>query len=50
MILLLVTVVAVVVAVMLPVYLCARYLEWRAWDTDRRTARLRTRRLWSDGR
>lgn len=44
MILLLVTVVAVVLAVLVPVYACARYFEWRAWDTDRRIQRLRDRR------
>lgn len=38
--------VAVIVAVILvPVVLIAKYLEWRAWDTDRRIERLRVRRM-----
>jgi hypothetical protein len=37
--------IAGILVVLVPVFLCAKYLEWRAWDTDRRVARLRQRRL-----
>lgn len=33
-----------ILAVLIPVYACARYLEWRAWDNERRIQRLRDRR------
>lgn len=44
MIVLLLIVAAVVLALLIPVLIVARYLEWRAWDNDRRIARLRARR------
>ena len=34
-----------VLAVLAPCYVTARYLEWRAWDADRRIQRMRARRL-----
>lgn len=34
-----------ILLVLVPVVACAKYLEWRAWDADRRIARLRSRRL-----
>ena len=36
--------IAGILIVLLPVVAVAKYLEWRAWDTDRRVARLRERR------
>lgn len=35
---------AVVLAVLIPCYVTARYLAWRAWDADRRIMRLEERR------
>jgi hypothetical protein len=37
--------IAGILIVLVPVVLCAKYLEWRAWDADRRITRLRDRRL-----
>lgn len=34
-----------ILVVLVPCLLVARYLEWRAWDADRRIERLRARRL-----
>ena len=36
---------AIFLAILIPCVIVARYLEWRAWDSDRRIARLRARRL-----
>lgn len=36
--------IAGILVVLIPVFACAKYLEWRAWDNDRRIARLRDRR------
>ncbi len=38
------TVVVIVLALLIPCLIVARYLEWRAWDADRRITRLRDRR------
>lgn len=37
--------IAGILIVLLPVVACAKYLQWREWDTDRRRARLRARRF-----
>lgn len=37
--------IAGILIVLVPCLLVAKYLEWRAWDTDRRIERLRARRL-----
>jgi len=37
--------IAGILLVLVPVAACAKYMEWRAWDADRRIARLRERRL-----
>jgi len=39
-------VIAGILIVLVPVVLVGKYLEWRAWDADRRLARLRARRLY----
>ena len=36
--------IAGILVVLLPVVACAKYLQWREWDTDRRIERLRARR------
>ena len=36
--------IAGILIVLVPVVAVAKYLEWRAWDTDRRVARLKARR------
>ena len=33
----------VVACVLVPVWACARWLEWEVWDTERRKQRLRDR-------
>ena len=35
--------IAGILVVLIPVVTCAKYLQWREWDTDRRIARLRER-------
>lgn len=35
----------ILLVILIPVVAVAKYLEWRAWDTDRRIERLRARRL-----
>jgi len=34
-----------ILIVLVPVVLVGKYFEWRAWDADRRIARLRQRRM-----
>lgn len=36
---------AICLVILLPCLAVMRYLEWRAWDSDRRIERLRERRL-----
>jgi hypothetical protein len=45
MILLALYLIAGILVVLVPVVLVGKYFEWRAWDADRRIARLRHRRL-----
>lgn len=45
MIVLALSLIVMIALVLVPCLIVARYLEWRAWDTDRRIARLRERRL-----
>ncbi len=44
MIVLALTITAIILALLIPCLIVARYLEWRAWDADRRITRLRDRR------
>ncbi len=38
------TVIVIILALLIPCLIVARYLEWREWDTNRRIDRLRDRR------
>jgi hypothetical protein len=37
--------IAGILIVLVPVVFCAKWMEWRAWDADRRIQRLKARRL-----